>query len=161
MLTFGLVSVPVKMYSAAVSNSVKFSQLTPAGNRVKQFLRDATTGEEVSRSDLSKGFEVAKGEFVVFTPEEVKALSVESDRVLEIEEFVDESSIDLAAVEKSYYLGPDKGGDKGYALLSAAMKGSGRVAVSSWTSRGKEHLVAVCPYKGGLIMHQLFYGSEV
>lgn len=161
VISFGLVSVPVKVYTAASSEGVKFNMLTPAGNRVKQSYTDAVTGEPVEYKDCHKGFEVTKDQYVSFTAEEIKALEAEKDQCMAITEFVDASSVDLAHVEKSYYLGPNKGGDKGYALLSEVMKTSGKVAVAQWAARGKEQLVVIRPYKDGLILHQMFYATEV
>lgn len=160
-ISFGMVSIPVKMYSAQSSKSVKFCQLTPAGNRVKQFLRDAETAKEVERKDVAKGYEVAKGQYVSFTAAEIKSLEVESDKVLDIKEFVDMSSVDLLAVEKTYFLSPDKGGAKGFSLLSRVLKSEAKAAVAQWCSRGKEHLVLVRAYRGGMVMHVMYYADEV
>jgi len=161
VITFGLVSVPVKVYTAASSESVSFNMITPGGNRVKQNWTDAVTGEKVEQRDCSKGYEVQKDQYVIFTADEIKSLEAERDKVMQIKEFVDADSIDLAQVEKSYYLGPDKGGDRAYALLSETMKAMGKVAIAQWAARGKEQLIAIRPYKGGLILHQLFYANEV
>jgi len=160
-ISFGMVSIPVKMYTAQSSKAVRFNQLTPAGNRTKQFLRDAVTGDEVERSELLKGFEVAKGQYAKFTPAEIKALEVESDKILDIKEFVDLASVDLLAVEKTYYLAPDKGGDKGFSLLSRVLKDQDKAAVAQWCVRGKEHLVLLRAYRGGLVLHQMYYADEV
>jgi DNA end-binding protein Ku len=156
-----MVSIPVKMYTAQASKSIKFNQLTPEGNRVKQFLRDSVTETEVSRASLVKGYEFAKGQFVTFTAEELKGLEVASDKVLDIKEFVDMGSIDLLQVEKTYFLAPDKGGDKGFSLLARVLKAQERAAVAQWCVRGKEHLVVVRPYRGGLVLHQMYYADEV
>jgi len=160
-ITFGLVSVPVKVYTAASPESVSFNMLTPGGNRVKQHYTDAITNTPIEQRDCHKGYEIAKDQYVSFTADEIKALEAEKDKCINILEFVDASSIDLIQVEKSYYLGPDKGGDRGYLLLSETMKGMGKVAVAQWAARGKEQLVVVRPYKGGLIVHQMFYAAEV
>lgn len=160
-ISFGMVSIPVKMYTAQSSKSVSFNQLTPAGNRTKQFLRDAVTGDEVERADLLKGYEFAKGQYVSFTPAEIKALEVESDKILDIKEFVDLASVDLLAVEKTYYLAPDKGGDKGFSLLARVLKEQDKAAVAQWCVRGKEHLVLLRAYRGGLVLHQMYYADEV
>lgn len=160
-LSFGLVSIPIKMYTAQSAQTVSFNQITPAGNRVKQVLKDAVTGDEVGRDALLKGYEFAKGQFVTFTNDELKALEVASDKVLEIVEFVDMASVDLLQVEKTYYLSPDKGGDKGFSLLARVLKAQNRAAVAQWCIRGKQHLVLVRPYRGGLVMHQMYYSDEV
>jgi len=160
-ISFGMVSIPVKMYTAQSSKSVKFKQLTPGGNTSKQQLLDSVTLEPVERGDLLKGYEVAKGQYVQFTQAEIKSLEVESDKVLDIKEFVDMATVDLLAVEKTYYLSPDKGGDKGFSLLSRVLKEQGKAAVAQWCSRGKEHLVLVRAYQGGMIMHVMYYADEV
>jgi DNA end-binding protein Ku len=161
-ITFGLVSVPVKMYTACASESVSFNMLTPAGNRVKQKLFDAVSGEEVTHADCDKGYEVAKDVLVRITKEELKGLEAECEsKAVEIAEFVDAASVDLLQVEKTYYLGPDKGGDKGYLLLAETMGTTGRVAVAQWNTRGKENLVVIRPYQGGLLLHQMYYANEV
>jgi len=160
-LTFGLVTIPVKLYTAASSENVSFNMLTPAGNRVKQHYTDSVTGDPVEQRDCLKGYEVAKDQYVSFTADEIKALEAEKDKCMNIREFVDADSIDLAQVEKSYYLGPDKGGDKAYTLISETMKAMGKVAVAQWSARGKEQLVIIRPYRGGLILHQMFYAAEV
>lgn len=160
-ISFGMVSIPVKMYTAQSSKSVSFNQLTPAGNRTKQKLVDAVTNEEVERKDLLKGYEFAKGQYVSFTSEEIKALSVESDKILDIKEFVDMTTVDLLAVEKTYFLAPDKGGDKGFSLLARVLKTEGKAAVAQWCARGKEHLVLLRAYRGGLVLHQMYYADEV
>jgi DNA end-binding protein Ku len=161
VITFGLVSVPVKVYTAASAENVSFNMLTPAGNRVKQSYTDAVTGDKIEQRDCNKGYEVAKDQYVVFTADEIKALEAERDKIMDIKEFVDADSLDPAQVEKSYYLGPDKGGDKAYLLLSETMNAMGKVAVAQWAARGKEQLVIIRPYKGGLILHQMYYANEV
>lgn len=161
VITFGLVSIPVKVYTAASPEAVSFNMITPGGNRAKQHYTDAVTGDKVEQKDCAKGYEVAKDQYVVFSTDEIKALEVEKDKCMDIKEFVDADSLDLAAVEKSYYLGPDKGGDKGYRLLSETMKAMGKVAVAQWAARGKEQLIVIRPYKDGLILHQMFYANEV
>lgn len=161
-ITFGLVSIPVKLYTACSSEAVSFNMLTPKGNRVKQKLTDSVTGEEVTHDQCDKGYEVAKDEFIRITKDEMKSLEAECEaKTCDIIEFVPAPSVDLLQVEKSYYLGPDKGAEKGYALLSEAMAASNRIAVAQWNARGKEHLVTVRPYKGGLVMHQMYYATEV
>lgn len=160
-ITFGLVSIPVKLYTAASSESVSFNMLTPDGNRVKQKYTDSVTGADVTYDQCDKGYEVAKDQFVRFSKDEIKALEAESTKTMDIREFVDAASLDLLHVEKSYLLGPDKGGDKGMLLLSDTMKALGKVAVAQWNSRGKEHLVVIRPYKGSLVVHQMYYQNEV
>jgi DNA end-binding protein Ku len=162
-VSFGLVSIPVKLFTAASSEQVSFNMLHKAcGTRVKQQFICPTDNQVVERSDTVKGFEYARGQYVLFSDEELKALEAARDNSIDITEFVPLSSVDFVQVEKSYYLGPDKGGDKAYRLLSAAMRGKDRVAVGRWSARGKEQLVLVRPYgDDGLILHQLFYANEV
>jgi DNA end-binding protein Ku len=156
-----MVAIPVKMYVAQSSQSVSFNQITPAGNRVNQQIVDSVTREVVDRDKLLKGYEVAKGQYVTFTAEELKALEVESDKVLDIKEFVDMGSVDPLAVEKTYFLSPDKGGDKGFSLLSRVLKAQNKAAVAQWHVRGKEHLVLIRPYRGGMVLHVMYYADEV
>lgn len=161
-LSFGLVSIPFKIYTAASAEGVKFHQLhAKCGNRIKYQVYCPTDDEIVERSDLVKGYEYAKGQYVRFDTEELKALEEEKTHNLEIIEFVPLDSVDFVHVEKSYFLGPDKGGHKAYRLLSEAMRDTGRVALGYHVSRGKSHLVLIRPYEKGLIMHQLFYENEV
>jgi DNA end-binding protein Ku len=161
-LSFGLVSIPFKIYTAASAEGVKFHQLhDKCGNRIKYQVYCPTDDEVVERSDLVKGYEYAKGQYVRFEGDELKALEEEKTHNLEIIEFVPLDTVDFVYIEKSYYLGPDKGGHKAYRLLSEAMKETGRVALGHHIARGKSHLVLVRPYKDGLMMHQVFYSNEV
>ena len=162
-VSFGLVSIPVKLYTAASSEQVSFNMLHKScGTRVKMQFVCPTDSQVVERSDTVKGYEYARGQYVLFSDEELKALEAARDNSIEITEFVPLASVDFVQVEKSYYLGPDKGGDKAYRLLSAAMRGKDRVAVGRWSARGKEQLVLVRPYgEDGLILHQLYYADEV
>jgi DNA end-binding protein Ku len=162
-ISFGLVSIPVKLYTAASSEQVSFNMLhKKCGTRVKMQYICPTDNEVVERSETVKGFEYSRGQFVLFSDEELKAFEASRDNSIEITEFVPLSSVDIAQVEKSYYLGADKGGDKAYRLLSEAMRGKDRVAVGRWAARGKEQLVLVRPYGDkGLILHQLYYANEV
>ncbi len=161
-LSFGLVSIPFKIYTAASSEGVSFHQLhDKCGNRIKYQVYCPTDDEVVERSQLVKGYEYAKGQYVRFDAEELKALEDEKTHNLEIIEFVPLQTVDFVYVEKSYYLGPDKGGHKAYQLLSEAMQETSRVALGHYVARGKSHLVLIRPYKKGLIMHQLFYENEV
>jgi DNA end-binding protein Ku len=161
-ISFGMVSVPVKYYTAASSESVKFRMITPKGNPIKQKYVDPVDGEEYSFKDCHKGFEYEKGKFVMFSPEEIKALESEGNKgCVEIEQFVPIETIDLVHVEQSYYIKPDKGGDKAFKLLASAMEAKSKAAVGQWTNRGKDHLVVIRPYKGGMILHTLYYQNEV
>jgi DNA end-binding protein Ku len=160
VISFGLVSIPVKMYVACSEEKVSFNMITPTGNRVKQKLVDEVTGEEVSRDTCSKGFEHTKGQYVTFTPAEIKAMEAVKSEQMEIAEFVPLSTVDFLQVEKSYYIGPDKGGAKPYRLLAKVLKDQDRVAVARWSTRGKEQLVLIREYQGGLVLHQMYYHNE-
>lgn len=161
-ISFGLVSIPVKFYTAASSEQVRFNMLhAECGGRIKQQLYCPVHDDVVARSDTIKGYEYSKGEYVQFEEEELKALEASRDSSINIVEFVPLDSFDFIQVEKSYYLGPDKGGDKAYRLLSQSMAESQKVAVGRWAARGKEQLVVIRPYLDGLIFHQMYYADEV
>jgi DNA end-binding protein Ku len=161
-ISFGLVAIPVKLFTATSSQQVSFNMLHPeTKTRVQQQYITPSTGEVVSRSSLVKGYEYARGQYVVFDEAELKALETERSNSIDIVEFVPLSSVDLLSVEKSYYLGPDKGGDKAYRLLTESMQHTQKVAVGRWAARGKEQLVVLRPYKDGLLLHQMFYANEV
>ena len=162
-VSFGLVSIPVKLFTAASSEQVSFNMLhKKCGGRVKQqYICPTDNNEVVDRKDMVKGFEHARGQYVLFNEDELKAFESERSNAIEITEFVPLASVDFIHVEKSYYLGADKGGDKAYRLLSEAMTHKKVVAVGRWAARGKEQLVLVRPYEDGLILHQLYYANEV
>jgi DNA end-binding protein Ku len=161
-ISFGLVSIPVKFYTAASSEQVRFNMLhQKCGGRIKQQLYCPVDDEVVARTDTIKGYEFSKGEFVRFDNDELNALETQRDSSICIEEFVPLDCFDLLQVEKSYYLGPDKGGDKAYRLLSASMKESRKVAVGRFAAKGKEQLIVIRPYEDGLLFHQLYYADEV
>ena len=162
-ITFGLVTIPVKFYTSASPERVSFNLLSPAGNRVQQQYIDAVSGAVVEggMGGCDKGYEIEKDKFVHFTKDELKALDAECEgKTIDIQEFVPEGALDPVAIEKSYFLGPDKS-DKAYLLLSEAMTSKKVVAVAQWNSRGKEHLVTIAPYKGGLVLYQMYYATEV
>ena len=161
-ISFGLVSIPVKLYTAATSEQVRFNMLhEKCGGRIKQQLYCPVDDEIVPRRETVKGYEYGDKLYVRFDDEELKALEASRDSSINIVEFVPLSTFDLIQVEKSYYLGPDRGGDKAYRLLNMAMASSGKVAVGSWAAKGKEQLIVIRPYRDGLLFHQLFYADEV
>jgi DNA end-binding protein Ku len=161
-ISFGLVSIPIKLFTATSSHQVHFNMLDrETGSRVKQQYIVPSTGRIVDRKEMVKGYEFAKGQYVVFEEEELKKLEAPRTTSMDIVEFVPLSSVDLIQVEKTYYLGPDKGGDKAYRLLAESMVEAGKVAVGRWSAKGKEQLVVIRPYKDGLILHQMFYADEV
>lgn len=161
-ISFGLVSIPVKLYTAASSEQVRFNMLHPKSHsRLKQQLYSPVDDEVIERKDTVRGYEYSKGQYVVFEEEELKALEAERSNSIDIVEFVPLAAVDFVHVEKSYYLGPDKGGDKAYKLLNRSMGDRDKVAVGRWAARGKEQLVLLRPYKDGLMLHQLYYANEV
>ena len=161
-ISFGLVSIPVKMFTAASSESVSFNQLHPkCGGRIKQQLLCPTCNEVVDRGALVKGYEFAKDQYVQFTEEELKALEGEASRMIDIAEFVPLSQVDPIYFEKTYYLGPDKGGEKAYRLLTDAMTKTERVALAKFCMRGKESLVLIRPAQNGLMLHTMYFADEV
>jgi DNA end-binding protein Ku len=161
-ISFGLVSIPVKLYTATSAQSVQFNQLhKKCGSRLKQRMWCPVCDQQVEKDDIVKGFEVQKNQYVQFGAEELKGLEAERSQTLDLVEFVPEDSVDLVHVEKSQYLGPDKGGHKAFNLLAKAMRRTGRLAVGKYRSHGKEKLVLLAPYKKGLILHEVYYATEV
>jgi DNA end-binding protein Ku len=161
-ISFGLVSIPVKLYVAASPQGVRFNQLHAAcGSRIKMQSYCPVCQVVLDRSDIVKGYEYAKGQYVRFEDDELKALEAERTHSLDITEFVPLAQVDLVQIDKSYYLGPDKGGDRAYRMLAEAMERTDRVAVGRWMSRGKEQLVVLRPYREGLLLHYLFHADEV
>lgn len=161
-ISFGLVSIPVKVYTATSSKSVSFRQLhEKCGSPVKQRLHCPVCDETVERRDLVKGYEVARDQYVRFTGEELHGLEAERFQTLDLMEFVPESTVDFLFIEKTQFLGPDKGGHKAFTLLSKAMRRTERIAVGRYWSRGKVQLGLLRPYKKGLVLHHVFYADEV
>src|SRR5215831_10121296 len=161
-ISFGLVSIPVKFYTAASSESVSFNQLhAKCGNRIKQQTFCPFDNETVERSALVKGYEFAKDQYVRFTDEELKSLEGEASKVIDIAEFLPLSTVDPIYFEKTYYLGPDKGGEKAYRLLADAMTKTDRVALAKFVMRGKESLVLIRPAQHGLMLHTMYFADEV
>jgi DNA end-binding protein Ku len=162
-ISFGLVSIPVKLFSASESSAgISFNMLHgTCRSRLKQQYICSKDNEIVPRDQMVKGYEFQKDQYVVFTEEELKALSRESTRSIEIAEFVPAAKVDPLYFDHPYYLGPDKGGEKAYHLLAQAMTKTARSAIASWTTRGRQHLVLVRAVPGGLMLHQLKYAAEV
>ena len=161
-ISFGLVSIPVRMFTAASSGGVSFNQLhQKCGGRIRQQQICPACNEVVERSALVKGYEFAKDQYVQFTEDELKSLEGEASKMIDIAEFVPLSEVDPIYFEKTYYLGPDKGGDKAYRLLAEAMKNAGRVALAKYVMRGKESLVLIRPAKDGLMLHFMYFADEV
>jgi DNA end-binding protein Ku len=162
-ISFGLVSIPVKLYSAADSAAtIHFNQIDRRdGARVKQQLISANSGEVVPRDEIVKGYEFAKGQYVLFTPEEIKALEVAATYLIDIDQFLPDGTVDRIYFDKAYYLGPDKGGARAYHLLAEALRATGRIAIGRYAARGRQHLVLVRPKENGLLLEQLHYADEV
>ncbi len=161
-ISFGLVSIPIKMFTAASAGGVSFNQLhQKCGGRIRQQQICPTCNEVVERSALVKGYEFAKDQYVQFTDDELKALEGEASRMIDIAEFVPLAQVDPIYFEKTYYLGPDKGGEKAYRLLADAMKSAGRVALAKFVMRGKENLVLIRSAQEGLMLHTMYFADEI
>jgi DNA end-binding protein Ku len=162
-VSFGLVSIPVKLYSATeASRAISFNLLHKGcGSRLKQQYLCVKDEVVVPREDMVKGYEFEKDQYVMFTPEELKLLEEAGTHTADIAEFVPIESIDPVYFDKAYYLAPDKGGAKPYALLARALRESKRCALGRWAARGKQYIVMIRPSDGGLVMQQLLYAGEV
>lgn len=160
-ISFGLVSVPVKLYSAVSRKTVRFNQLDSETNsRVRQ-KRVNAEGEEVPYERIVKGYEIAKDSYVIVTDEELASLAPKANRMIDISDFVDETEIDPVFYDSAYYLVPDELARKSYVLLTRALEDAGRVAVASFVMRSKQYLVAIRPVNGTLMMSTMVYADEV
>lgn len=161
-LSFGLVSIPVKLYSATeTSSAIRFNLLAPDGGRLKQQYVSEKDQAVVPRAEMVKGYEFEKDRFVLFSPEELKALEEASSPAIEIMAFIPEKSVDPLFYDKAYLIAPDKRGGKPYALLAEAMRKSGRCALAKWAWKSKQYVVQVRPVEDGLVLQQLLYADEV
>lgn len=163
-MAFGLVSIPVKVYTTQKPGSQLSFHLVhdSCGTRLKQQYVCPEHDEIVTREHIVKGYEYAKGQFVTLTGDEIKALEAVSDNAIALSEFVPSESVDPVFIDKTFYLGPDKGGDRAYRLLSTALRETGLVGIARYSARGKQYTVLVRPYgEEGLIMQQLHYADEV
>ena len=162
-VSFGLVSIPVKLFSATeTSKTISFNLLHKAcGSRLKQQYFCVKEEVPVGREDMAKGYEFAKDQYVMFSSEELKAMEEVGTHTAEITEFVPLEAVDPVYFDKAYYLAPDKGGAKPYALLASALRESKRCALGRWAARGKQYIVMIRPADGGLVMQQLLYAGEV
>lgn len=162
-ISFGLVSVPIQLYSASESEaSVSFNWIHKrTGARCKQQYVDAKTGDKVEKEEMIKGYEFSKGQYVTFTPDELKALEEKATGSIDIAEFVPGDEVDRLYFDKAYFLGPNKGGERAYRLLAEALKKTKLAAIGQYAARGKQYLVMLRPLDGGLVMETLHYADEV
>ena len=162
-ISFGLVSVPVEVYSASESAAtVSFNLLhKKCGTKLKQQYICPKDQEIVPREEMVKGYQFAKDQYVVFAPDEIKALEEKATGTIDVLEFVPLDKVERVYLEKVYYLGPGKGGDRAYKLLAKALEQSGRAAVGQYAARGQEHLILLRPWNGVLVMEQLHYADEL
>ncbi len=161
-LSFGLVSIPVKLYSATESSaSVRFNMLDKDGGRLKQQYVSEKDQTVVERAEMVKGYEFEKDRFVIFQPEELKALQESPSHTIDIVAFIPDKAVDPIFYDKAYFLAPDKRGAKPYNLLMEAMRQSGRCALAKWAWKAKSYVVQVRPAEDGLVLQQLLYADEV
>jgi DNA end-binding protein Ku len=161
-ISFGLVNVPVKLYSATSPKTVRFHQLSSkTGARIRQKRVDPSTGDEVAYEDIVKGYELSPDRYVLIEPEELEALDPKATKTIDIEEFVEESEIDPIYYDHSYYLAPTTGGAKAYTLLLEAMREAGKVAIGRVVIRSRQQLCALRPTEGVMTMSTMLFGDEV
>ena len=162
-ISFGLVSVPIKLYSTSESRaSISFNWLhKKCGSRLKQQYWCPKDEEKVDKDEMVKGYEFSKGQYVTFNPEELKALEEKATNAVDIVAFVPLSEVERIYVDRAYYLGPDKGGDRAYRLLVEALKETGRAALGQYAVRGQQYLALVRPLGDVLVMEQLHYADEI
>ena len=162
-IAFGLVSIPVKLFSATeASEKISFNMLhKDCGSRVQQQLFCTKEERTIDRTEVVKGYEFSKGQYVLFSEEELKAMEEKSTQTIEISEFLPREAIDPIYFQKANYMAPDKGGERAYTLLAKALEQSGRWALAKYAARGKQYLVILRPVGKGLVMQQLFYPNEI
>jgi len=162
-VAFGLVSIPVKLFSAAESSErISFNMIhKDCGSRIQQHLFCPKDERTIDRSEVVKGYEFSKGQYVLFSEDELKALEEKSTQAIEIAEFIPREAIDPIYFSTAYYLAPDKGGDRAYTLLSKALVETGRWALAKYAARGKQYLVILRPLGKGMVLQQLYYPNEI
>lgn len=161
-LTFGLVSFPIRLYSAARSESISFNQLHKSDNsRIRQVIYCAAEDKPIPRSEIVKGFEYEKDHYVVIEDEEIKKVAPSTAKVMEILEFVKTDQVDPIYFETSYYMAPDEAGEKPYALLFDALKKTNYVGVAKIAMHNREHIVILRPGQNGVLLHTMYYNNEI
>ena len=161
-ISFGLVSIPIKLFSTVdTTRAIHFNYLSKDGSRLKQQYIRASDGQIVEREDRLQGYEFTKGQYVLFTADEIKAMNVESTNAIDISEFIPLEDVERIYIEKVYYLGPDKGAARSYHLLRKALAKTGRAALARYAARGKSYLVLIRPMSDGLVMEQLKHQDEL
>src|SRR5499425_2432591 len=161
-LTFGLLSLPVKLYSAARAETVSFNQLHKTDNsRVKQVLYCQVEDKPITRADIVKGYEYEKDKYVVVEDEEIKKVAPKTAKTMEVLEFVKAAEVDPIYLESSYYLAPDEAGEKPYALLFESLRQSGCVGVAKIAMHNREHIVILRPGSKGILLHTMYYPDEI
>ncbi|HEY6271046.1 MAG TPA: Ku protein [Terriglobales bacterium] len=161
-LTFGLLSLPVKLYSAARGETVSFNQLHKTDHsRVKQVLYCQAEDKPISRADIVKGYEYEKDKYVVVEDEEIKKVAPKTAKTMEVLEFVKEAEVDPIYLESSYYMSPEEGGEKPYALLFEALRQSAYVGVAKIAMHNREHIVILRPGERGILLHTMYYPDEI
>jgi len=161
-LTFGLVSVPVRLFTAARGENVSFNQLHKHdGSRIKQVIYCQTEDKPIPRDEIVKGYEYEKGKYVVVEDEDIKKVAPRTAKVMEIQEFVKSDEVDPVFLESSYYMAPDEGGEKPYSLLFEALKATKYYAVAKIAMHNREHIVVVRPGKHGMVLHTMYFADEV
>ena len=161
-LTFGLLSLPVRLYSAARGETVGFNQLHKTDHsRVKQVLYCQAEDKPIARTDIVKGYEYEKDKYVVVEDEEIKKMAPKTAKTMEVQEFVKTAEVDPVYLESSYYMAPEEGGEKPYALLFEAMRKSGYVGVAKIAMHNREHIVILRPTQKGIMLHTMYYPDEI
>jgi DNA end-binding protein Ku len=161
-LTFGLVSLPVKLFTAARSESLSFNQLHKHDNsRIKQVIYCQAEDKPIPRDEIVKGYEYEKGKYVVVQDEDIRKVAPKTAKVMEIQEFVKAGDVDPVYLESSYYMAPDEGGEKPYALLFEALRETKYYAIAKIAMHNREHIVVVRPGERGMILHTMYYSDEV
>jgi DNA end-binding protein Ku len=161
-LTFGLVSLPVRLHTAARGETISFNQLHKEDNsRVKQVLYCQAEDKPITRDQIVKGYEYEKGKYVVVEDEEIRKVAPKTAKVMELLEFVKSSDVDPVYLDSSFYMAPDEGGEKPYALLFEALKKTGYYGIAKVAMHNREHIIILRPAGRGLMVHTMFYADEV